>query len=166
MQTETFTGLTCSYIAILFHLHSSWEWCKFTHLPSEKFCDFRFEEEPFEVKPVDCSSFAGRFEFVGDHDDDKCGVRIQGIKMEEAGQWKCALEEYNVDSEERGKDPIAEKSFDISVRDENGNINTGSDGFGVGYIVMIVVGAVAVVGAAVGGACFCKKKGGHQSVPT
>ena len=103
---------------------------------------------------------------MGDHDADKCGIRIQGIRIEEAGQWKCALEEYNVDSEERGKDPIAEKSFDISVRDENGNINTGSDGFGVGYIVMIVVGAVAVVGAAVGGACFCKKKGGHQSVPT
>ena len=35
-----------------------------------------------------CDDFKGRFEYLGDYDNYKCGIRISGVEKEDAGAWR------------------------------------------------------------------------------
>ena len=46
----------------------------------------------------------------------KCGVRIRDLRPEEAGEWRCEMEEYHDGKGgRRGKSPRDRKSFYIDV---------------------------------------------------
>ena len=71
-----------------------WEWCNFVHKPSARFCDFYGRRTGLfhgNVTVNDCSSFEGRFEYLGDYDKFKCGIRLLNITRVESGLWMCYL---------------------------------------------------------------------------
>ena len=35
-----------------------------------------------------CDDFMGRFEYLGDYNNYKCGIRIGGVKKGDAGVWR------------------------------------------------------------------------------
>ena len=94
----------------------NWEWCNFSHKPSAKFCDFFGKKTGlFEgnVTVNDCSSFEGRFEYLGDYDNFKCGIRVHNIVPEDSGLWMCYLRA-------REGIQIAGMAFQVTVTTEDG----------------------------------------------
>ena len=70
-----------------------WEWCKFVHEPSGKNCDLKWRRKQywrdvFNVTVNNCDDFKGRFEYLGDYDNYKCGIRIRGVEKGDAGAWR------------------------------------------------------------------------------
>ena len=118
-----------------------WEWCNFSHKTSAKFCDFYGKKTGLfqgNVTVNDCSAFEGRFEYLGDYDDFKCGIRVHNITLEESGEWKCyliALEGIQ----------IAKMGFKITVEAEDGNDVTGVVAGSFIGVIIIILGAVAAL---------------------
>merc|ERR1712117_383429 len=93
-----------------------WEWCTFTHLKSNKFCDFQWKSGPNNVTVNQCD-FEGRYEYLGDYDNYKCGIRIYHTMTEDSGEWKCDLEEYNRAETVRGYGEKVRKTFQVWVNE-------------------------------------------------
>ena len=44
------------------------------------------------VKKQDCSKdFSHKVSMTGNYDKHQCGIRIQNVKLEDAGEWKCEV---------------------------------------------------------------------------
>ena len=93
-----------------------WEWCSFTNLISNKSCEFQWRYGPDNVTVNRCD-FEGRYEFLGDYNNYKCGIRIYNIGTADAGPWTCDLEEWNRAVTVRGSGYGAEvrKAFRVFV---------------------------------------------------
>ena len=93
-----------------------WEWCKFTHVPSKKFCDFVWSDPPYNVTVLNCDDFDKRFTYLtsGYKDNKKCGVKIDNVQPDEAGEWKCDLENY-YNGYTRGYGYQTNKVFNVDV---------------------------------------------------
>jgi len=91
-----------------------WEWCTFTHLSSHKFCDFQWKRDPYNVTVNECN-FEGRYEYLGDYDNYKCGIKIYNTRIEDAGEWRCDLEQYSSAETVRGYGAKVRKSFNVTL---------------------------------------------------
>ncbi len=95
-----------------------WKWCTFKHAESGKVCDFQWKFEPYNVTVLDCDDFAGRFEFVGDYNNYNCAVKLTGMTGQEAGKWRCEMEEF-WKGLQRGAGDIDTVEFEIEVEVPN-----------------------------------------------
>ena len=94
-----------------------WEWCTFSHVPSGKFCDFQWKNDPYNVTVNECDSFEGMSEFLGDYNKHECGIRILHIDQAESGEWRCDLRLWDRAETVRGLYPEYQvaKSFEVHV---------------------------------------------------
>ena len=69
-----------------------WEWCKFSH--ADKFCDYQWKKNVWNVTVLNCDDYAGRAEFVADYDQYQCGMKLSNVGLEDAGKWSCEIESY------------------------------------------------------------------------
>jgi hypothetical protein len=102
------------YLDLWCNVNDWWEWCKFTNVPTGKICDLEWKKDLYNVTVLNCADFEGRFEFLGDYNKYKCGVRFFGIKPDEAGKWKCDIESYYA-GQTRNYGYKVKRSFDIDV---------------------------------------------------
>lgn len=91
-----------------------WEWCTFKHMTSNKLCDFQWMTALDNVTVTECD-FEGRYEYLGDYDDHKCGIRIKQATPGDSGEWRCDLEEYSRAETKRGYGKEAGMSFRVTV---------------------------------------------------
>jgi hypothetical protein len=91
-----------------------WEWCKFTHVPSNAICDLEWEKEVYNVTVLDCDAFDKRWRFVGAYGNNECGIKIDDIRPEEAGAWTCDVESYYA-GYTRNYGYKAKRSFNVEV---------------------------------------------------
>ena len=96
-----------------------WEWCAFKHVPSNRFCDLKWDYATYNVTVDNCTDFEGRFEYLGDYDNFKCGIRLRDVRPDEAGEWTCELENYYYAETKRGYGYEVRKSFQIDVSTPN-----------------------------------------------
>ena len=94
-----------------------WEWCTFSHMSSNKFCDFQWKKDPYNVTVNECD-FEGRYDYLGDYDNYKCGIRIYQARPEDSGEWRCDLEGYNRAETVRGYGLKVRKSFRVWVTED------------------------------------------------
>ena len=94
-----------------------WEWCTFSHVPSGRVCDFQWKSGPWNVTINDCNDFDGMYDYLGDYNNHKCGIRIYNMNPDESGEWRCDLESYNRAETKRGHGYQVRKSFDVQVND-------------------------------------------------
>jgi len=92
-----------------------WEWCAFKHVPSKRFCDLKWDWATKNVTVHDCADFEGRFEYLGDYDNYKCGIRLHNVRPDEAGKWTCELENYYYAETVRHYGYEVRKSFQVDV---------------------------------------------------
>jgi len=102
-----------------------WEWCKFSHVQSNKSCELDWKKYALldgkrtyvhNVTALDCDDFEGRFEYLGDYDNYRCGIRFKNLQPDEAGEWRCEMEEYyDGYGTNRGNGATDERSFFIEV---------------------------------------------------
>merc|ERR1712038_348370 len=90
-----------------------WEWCKFTSESSGRWCELQWESAPDNVTVNNCDDFLERFEYLGDYDNYKCGIRIHNVGPDEAGEWTCLLDDYDGRGYRHGTQ--VEKSFNVEV---------------------------------------------------
>ena len=88
-----------------------WEWCTFTHIPTGKICDLQWKWEPKNVTANDCDGF----EYLGDYDNYKCGIRLHDVRPADEGEWACELENYYYADTEPGYGYEVRKSFQVDV---------------------------------------------------
>ena len=94
-----------------------WEWCTFTHTASSKSCELDWKWDPYNVTVLDCADFEGRFEYLGDYNNYKCGVRFKDMRPDEGGKWQCNVEEYNDGKgTSRGSNPQDNHEFHVEVQ--------------------------------------------------
>jgi len=93
-----------------------WEWCTFSHLSSNKFCDFQWMSGPNNVTVNHCD-FERRYEYLGDYDNYKCGIRINHARIEDSGEWRCDLEQYSRAETVTGHGTKVRKSFQVWVNE-------------------------------------------------
>ena len=91
-----------------------WEWCKFTSKSSGRWCELQWESAPDNVTVNNCDDFSGRFEYLGDYDNYRCGIRIHDVRPDESGEWTCRLDDY--DGRGYGHGIQVERSFDVDVQ--------------------------------------------------
>jgi len=70
-----------------------YEWCKFIH--NDKICDFQWKRDVWNITTLECSDFEGRSRFVGTYDSYECGMELENVTPEDAGEWQCELESYH-----------------------------------------------------------------------
>ena len=93
-----------------------WEWCTFSHLSSNKFCDMQWKREPYNVTVNECN-FEGSSEYLGNYDNYNCGIRIYHARIEDSGEWRCDLEQYSRAETVRGHGTRVRKSFQVWVNE-------------------------------------------------
>jgi len=91
-----------------------WEWCTFSHLSSNRYCDFQWKSTPYNVTVNECD-FEGRYEYLGDYDNYKCGIKIYHARIEDSGKWRCDLEQYSRAERVRGHGTKVRKTFEVWV---------------------------------------------------
>ena len=97
------------------NVNDYWEWCAFKHVPSERFCDLKWDYAAYNVTVDNCADFKGRMEYLGDYDNYKCGVRFHSIRPDESGEWRCELENYYYAQTKRGYGYEVRKSLLVNV---------------------------------------------------
>ena len=91
-----------------------WEYCSFSHVPSGKSCHFEWKSDANNVTVTNCTSFEGRFEYLGEYENYKCGIRIQDFRFEDSGEWRCDIESYTWGGE-KGNGYQVRRSFEVKV---------------------------------------------------
>lgn len=71
-----------------------WEYCTWQHLLRAKTCNFEWKYSSGLVEMQHCPSLGHRIKYDGDYGSYECGIFIKSAKMEDAGKWKCEMEEY------------------------------------------------------------------------
>ena len=102
-----------------------WEFCSFSHVPSGKSCDFQWKRDIYNVTVTNCTSFEGRFEYLGDFEKYECGIRIHQVGYDESGNWTCDMESYTRYEGVRGNGYQVIKSFEVEVTPNVINITIG-----------------------------------------
>ena len=57
-----------------------YEWCKFIH--NDKFCDFQWKKDIWNITTLECSDFEGRAHFFGTYDNYECGMELDNVTPE------------------------------------------------------------------------------------
>ena len=68
-----------------------YEFCKFVHNTTAKFCDFVWLREPYNVTTKECTDFKGRARFIGSYDNYECGLELDNVTPE--GNNECIIYE-------------------------------------------------------------------------
>ena len=68
-----------------------------------------WESETWGAHVDNCEDFKGRFKFIGDYENHKCGIRLADMRPEESGEWKCILQSYYDESD------WVEREFQVTV---------------------------------------------------
>jgi len=97
------------------NVNNWWELCAFKHVPSNRVCSLKWEHAPYNVTVDDCTDFEGRFEYLGDYDNYKCGIRLHDVRPADKGEWACELENYYYADTEPGYGYEVRKSFQVDV---------------------------------------------------
>jgi len=91
-----------------------WEWCTFKHYG--KVCDYAWTESNWNVTVQACDDFARRqVEFHGNYNSHQCGLKLKGVRLEDAGQWSCQMESYH-SADRRRSGYIREQTMNVNIR--------------------------------------------------
>jgi len=91
-----------------------WEWCTFKHYGN--ICDYAWTEANWNVSVQACDDFAGRqVEFHGNYNSHQCGIKLKGVRPEDAGLWSCKMESYHP-ANKRTSGFIREQTMNVNIR--------------------------------------------------
>ena len=113
-----------------------WEFCSFSHVPSGRSCDFQWKHDTDNVTMTKCTPFEGRFEYLGDYQNNKCGIRIHEVIFGDSGEWRCDMESYTYSSGEKGNGYQVRRSFEVNV---TLNVNKVIIGVTVALLLMAIL---------------------------
>ena len=60
-----------------FKVDDDYEFCKFVH--KNKFCDFVWKKDEWNITEADCNDFEGRMLWSGNYNDHLCAITITGM---------------------------------------------------------------------------------------
>merc|ERR1712108_64315 len=81
-------------ITMLCVVDNSYEYCKWTN-PQQQICDFEWKRAVGNITTQSChGSFKEKAVFHGKYDDRECGITIESATLQDAGTWRCEVEEY------------------------------------------------------------------------
>jgi len=105
-------------VTLLCKSDSSYEYCSWSHKTPKgrvRECHFEWKRAHNAVKKQDCSKdFSHKVSMTGNYDKHQCGIRIQNVKLEDAGEWICEMESY-VFMMSKGDGYTASKKFQLEV---------------------------------------------------
>ena len=71
-----------------------YEYCKFTHMYTDKICDFEWKRDDWNITVADCTDYEGRMEWSGNYEYYGCAMTINNAQTQDSGAWKCEIESY------------------------------------------------------------------------
>lgn len=75
-----------------------YEYCTWSHVvtgAAVRECNFEWKRKHDRVRKQEChDELESKVSISGNYEAHECGLRIQGVSLEDAGRWNCEMEEY------------------------------------------------------------------------
>jgi len=105
-------------VTLLCKSDSSYEYCSWSHTTPKgrkRECHFEWKRAHNAVKKQDCSNdITHKVSMTGNYDKHQCGIKIENVRLEDAGKWTCEMESY-VFLGNKGSGSKASKDFQLEI---------------------------------------------------